>query len=236
VQGGDWGTKDFINGGLDMSMPGQGFGDTFGTSFGDVLLSNVKNSSVTEARVDDAVSSQLDSVLGYVLTSGSKVIRTLTPWIAHGQADTPLPNVTFNADPTFFTTDDAKWRDVRQESTMDLIRKIGKDSATLLKNIKGALPLRKPKVIAVIGSDAGPNTLSAINGGGSNSYPAWNMVCPTSHTHLQPLIVVVEWNSDFGRWFRLGYPAILGDPLRVHQLPRSQDELSSILSIQRHCL
>ncbi|EIN14278.1 glycoside hydrolase [Punctularia strigosozonata HHB-11173 SS5] len=154
--GGDWGDAAFINGGLDMSMPGSGFGGMFGNMFGDALLADVKNSSVTESRVNDAV------------------LRTLVPWIAFGQADTPLPNVTFNAVPTFFVTDDAHWRDVRKESTMDLIRKIGEDSATLLKNVNKALPLQKPKVVSIVGSDAGPNMLSAINGGGTNSYPAWN--------------------------------------------------------------
>ena len=40
-----------------------------------------------------------------------------------------------------------------------LIRDIGARSTVLLKNINNALPLSKPKFVAVIGEDAGPNPL-----------------------------------------------------------------------------
>ena len=58
---------------------------------------------------------------------------------------------------------------------MGLIRQIGEDSATLLKNTINALPLRDPNVIAMIGSDAGPNLLGELDSGGANGYPAWNI-------------------------------------------------------------
>jgi hypothetical protein len=38
-----------------------------------------------------------------------------------------------------------------------LIRNIGARATVLLKNLNNALPLSKPKFVAVIGEDAGPN-------------------------------------------------------------------------------
>lgn len=46
--------------------------------------------------------------------------------------------------------------DVRGEHA-SLIRNIGARSTVLLKNTNNALPLSKPKFLAVIGEDAGPN-------------------------------------------------------------------------------
>ncbi|KAH9932207.1 glycoside hydrolase [Fomitopsis serialis] len=155
--GGDWGDADFINGGLDMSMPGVGFGGIFGPMWGQGLIPLIENGTIAESRVDDAA------------------IRTLTPWIFSGQPAYPPPAVTWNADPQYYETEDAYWRDVRQVETMTLIRQIGEDSATLLKNTNNALPLRAPKVIAIVGSDAGPNELGALDGGGSNAFPTWNL-------------------------------------------------------------
>ncbi|TFY61579.1 hypothetical protein EVJ58_g4431 [Rhodofomes roseus] len=155
--GGDWGDAEFINGGLDMSMPGVGFGGIFGPFWGQNLLPYIANGTVTEGRVDDAA------------------IRTLTPWIFSNQPAYPPPAVTWNADPQYYETEDAYWRDVRQVETMTLIRQIGEDSATLLKNTNNALPLGAPKVIAIVGSDAGPNELGELDGGGSNAYPGWNL-------------------------------------------------------------
>ena len=54
-QGGDWGDAEFINGGLDLSMPGAGFGGIFGPFWGPALIPYIENGTVTEARVDDAV-------------------------------------------------------------------------------------------------------------------------------------------------------------------------------------
>ena len=75
---------------------------------------------------------------------------------------------------SYYQADDAYWHDVRKAETADLIRQIGEDSAVLLKNTNKTLPLQTPKVIAIIGSDAGPNDLSGLNGGGSASFPIWN--------------------------------------------------------------
>ncbi|KAH9931542.1 glycoside hydrolase [Fomitopsis serialis] len=123
--GGVWSDTEFINGGLDIAMPGVAFLGIFGLWWGDGLIPYVESGVVSESRVDDAA------------------IRLLTPWIFSGQADNPPPAVTFNVDPVYIT-DDVYWRDVRKVETMALIRQIGEDSATLLKN-----------VLAIIGTDAG---------------------------------------------------------------------------------
>ncbi|KZT68357.1 glycoside hydrolase family 3 protein [Daedalea quercina L-15889] len=151
-----WGDAEFINGGLDICMPGVGYGGILGTMWGDALIPYVENGTVAESRVDDAA------------------VRLLTPWINSGQADSPPPAVTWNSDPTFFETDDAYWHDVRKIETMGLIRQIGEDSATLLKNVDGALPLGQPKVITIIGSDAGVNDIGVLDSDGIAQYPLWN--------------------------------------------------------------
>ena len=47
------------------------------------------------------------------------------------------------------------YRNVQKKSTLELLKKIGEDSAVLLSN-KGGLPLKSPQRIAILGSDAGP--------------------------------------------------------------------------------
>ncbi|TFY62536.1 hypothetical protein EVJ58_g3808 [Rhodofomes roseus] len=155
--GGVWGDAEFINGGLDISMPGVGIGGVLGAWWGDGLIPYVLDGTVAESRVDDAV------------------IRLLTPWIFSGQSANPPPAVTWNVDQIFYPTEDAYWHDVRKVETMALIRQVGEDSATLLKNVDGALPLGTPGVIAIVGSDAGSNELSALNGEGNAQFPRWNI-------------------------------------------------------------
>lgn len=103
-----------------------------------------------------------------------QAVRALTPWIFSGQVENPPPNVTWNAVSAYYEVDDVSWHDVRKLETADLIRQIGEDSAVLLKNTNKTLPLRNPKVIAIIGSDAGPNDLSPLDGAGFGSFPVWN--------------------------------------------------------------
>jgi beta-glucosidase len=98
----------------------------------------------------------------------------LTPWIAFGEAANPPPPVTW--DQSGIPLLDSHWHDVRKPTTPALIRQIGEDSATLLKNTNGALPLKDPKIVAIIGSDAGPNSLSGLNAGGAGFYPPGDIV------------------------------------------------------------
>lgn len=41
----------------------------------------------------------------------------------------------------------------------DVVRRIDLSSVVLLKNVDGALPLKKPESLALIGSDAGPSPI-----------------------------------------------------------------------------
>ena len=55
TQGGVWGDAEFVNGGLDINMPGIGFGGELGSFWGDALLPYVENGTIPEWRLDDAV-------------------------------------------------------------------------------------------------------------------------------------------------------------------------------------
>ena len=84
------------------------------------------------------------------------VIRILTPFIAHSQMDTPLPPTVINA--VGIPNAPIVYKNVQQQSTIDIIKQIGEEGAVLLQN-KGGLPLKAPQQIAIIGTGAGPNVL-----------------------------------------------------------------------------
>ena len=46
-----------------------------------------------------------------------------------------------------------------QEDHYEVVREIGAASTVLLKNTNGALPLKKPRSIVLVGSDAGPGKI-----------------------------------------------------------------------------
>lgn len=123
-------TQPAVNSGLDMTMPGDiEFGS--GTSyFGANLTNAVLDGTVPEARVDDMAT------------------RILAAWYLLGQ-DEGYPDVNFNA---FFPLDEAtnEHIDVQAEH-WKVVREIGAASTVLLKNTNGALPLSKPRKIALIG-------------------------------------------------------------------------------------
>lgn len=73
------------------------------------------------------------------------VKRILAAWYLVGQ-DKGYPTATFNS-----------WRIGSQNvggNHKTNVRAMARDGIVLLKNVGGALPLKKPKSIAVIGSDA----------------------------------------------------------------------------------
>ncbi|KAK7458788.1 hypothetical protein VKT23_009793 [Stygiomarasmius scandens] len=144
-------------GGMDMSMPGSGFGELFGVMWGDTLVELVQNGTVPEERVDDMA------------------VRILMPWIYLGQDQKKLPEVVFNGvgSPYFNATNG--YRDVRKDDTATLIRTIGSNGATLLKNT-GGLPLQNPQRIAVLGNDATDNALGQnACGAGAGNCPSDNL-------------------------------------------------------------
>lgn len=149
----DWGgvssDVDSILSGLDGSFPGVGFNGSFG-SFWENLPELVNNGSVPESRVDDAC------------------IRFLTPYYGLGQdiEHTP-PEVKFNGN-TYFEGEDV-YTNVRKPSTSELIRQIGADSVTLLKN-NGGLPLNKPERLAAVGALGETETSECGDAGSSCNY------------------------------------------------------------------
>lgn len=124
--------------GLDMTMPGSDFNKPPGSIFwGPNLVEAVTNGSVPQSRLDDMAT------------------RILAAWYLLGQ-DQGYPEVTFSS-----------WNGGK--ATVDVtadhasvVRTVARDSIVLLKNQEHALPLRKPKSLAIIGQDAivnpdGPN-------------------------------------------------------------------------------
>ncbi|KAF9649723.1 beta-glucosidase [Thelephora ganbajun] len=123
--------------GLDMTMPGDIQFDSGDSFFGGNLTAYVNNGTIPEARVDDMA------------------IRILAGWYFLGQ-DSGYPETNFNS---WFPLDDTKNKhlDVRDDH-WKVVREIATASIVLLKNTGDALPLNKPRKIAVIGSDAAPPT------------------------------------------------------------------------------
>ncbi|KAF9064428.1 beta-D-xylosidase/beta-D-glucosidase [Rhodocollybia butyracea] len=144
--GGQWDNVDSARNGLDMGMPGFGYGGFFGSFWGSNMVDMVNNGTITEQVLRD------------------KVIRILTSYYHLGMDINPLPDVGFNAlFPLSYFPD--RFRNVRKPGTTDLIREIGSSSVTLLKNT-GGLPLNNPQRIAVLGNDASDNVLG-VNACGS---------------------------------------------------------------------
>ncbi|KAF2095993.1 beta-glucosidase [Rhizodiscina lignyota] len=139
--------------GMDVTGPGEtspnGI-DGLGISFwGPNLTLSVLNGSVPEWRLDDMAT------------------RIMAAYYYLGQ-DHDFPDLNFGGGgtyPTFgFIYPNAKLDyqqinfhvDVR-DAHADVIRAVGANSITLLKNVNNTLPLKKPRQIAVVGEDAGPS-------------------------------------------------------------------------------
>jgi beta-glucosidase len=142
----DWGAQHSTISaitGLDMSMPGD---ITFnsGTSYwGANLTAYVQNGTIPEARVDDMAT------------------RILASWYFLGQDSPEYPKTNFNA---FEPLDEATNQHIDvQGDHGKLVREIGAASTVLLKNVNGALPLKKPRTLVAIGSDAGPAHVAGPN-------------------------------------------------------------------------
>lgn len=101
----------------------------------------VHNGTIKQARLDDMVT------------------RMLIPFIVSGQIDKPLPS-TITTIPGMINRPVTASAEVdgKTLSAVEIARKISADGTVMLKNT-GALPLRSPRNIAIIGQDAGPNPL-----------------------------------------------------------------------------
>jgi beta-glucosidase-like glycosyl hydrolase len=129
--------------GLDMTMPGDITFDSGTSYFGANLTAYVQNGTIPEARVNDMA------------------IRILASWYLLGQDSPDYPTTNFNA---FFPHDEATNDHIDvQDDHGKLVREIDTASIVLLKNVKNALPLQKPRKLVLIGSDAGPAHIAGPN-------------------------------------------------------------------------
>ncbi|OBT87077.1 hypothetical protein VE02_05029 [Pseudogymnoascus sp. 03VT05] len=122
--------------GMDMSMPGDNFGDN-NYLWGTALTNAVSGGQVDESRVDDMVE------------------RILASWYYLGQ-DAGYPKVGWSS-----WNGGVGGPEVQGEHKI-VARDIARDGIVLLKNENNALPLKKPASLAIIGNDAinnpnGPN-------------------------------------------------------------------------------
>lgn len=115
-----------------MDMPGDiGMNGGLTSYFGPNLTEAVHNGSVTVDRLDDMAQ------------------RIVASWYLVGQ-DKNYPAVNFDS-----------WKDQNEHVDVQgehykLIRRMGAASTVLLKNKDGALPLKKPRSIALLGQDMSP--------------------------------------------------------------------------------
>ncbi|KAF9468335.1 glycoside hydrolase family 3 protein [Collybia nuda] len=122
--------------GLDMTMPGDITFLSGTTYFGQNLTDFVENGTIPEGRVDDMAT------------------RILAGWYLLRQDAPGFPKTNFDA--FLPDNDDTNDRIDVQDDHYKLVREIGAASTVLLKNVDHALPLKKPRSIVLIGSDAGP--------------------------------------------------------------------------------
>ncbi|KAF3910965.1 Beta-glucosidase [Arthrobotrys entomopaga] len=137
----DWAAHTSVSGathGLDMTQPGDNFGDN-NFVWGNNLLNAVNSGSVTTARLNDMCT------------------RIFAGWYLLGQ-DQSYPSVSFSS------WGGNGGGDV-SGSHKTIARAVAGDGIVLLKNVNNALPLNKPASLAIIGSDAiaNPNGINSCN-------------------------------------------------------------------------
>ncbi|KAH8985168.1 beta-glucosidase [Lactarius akahatsu] len=129
--------------GLDMTMPGDITFNSGTSYFGANLTAYVQNDTIPEARVDDMAT------------------RILAGWYLLGQDSPSYPHTNFNA---FQPLDEATNEHIDvQDDHDEVVREVGAASTVLLKNVDGALPLKKPRKLVLVGSDAGPARVAGPN-------------------------------------------------------------------------
>ncbi|KAH8704646.1 hypothetical protein GQ44DRAFT_743537 [Phaeosphaeriaceae sp. PMI808] len=119
-------TTGSANGGLDMTMPGSDF-NKGNILWGPLLQTAINSNQVKQTRLDDMVK------------------RILASWYLVGQ-DKGYPSTSFSS-----------WKIQNKNvggNHKTNVRAMAKDGIVLLKNSNAALPLKKPKSIAVVGLDS----------------------------------------------------------------------------------
>ena len=176
--------------GLDMSMPGDTEFNTGLSYWGTNLTLAVLNGTVPEYRIDDMAMRIMAAYFKVGKNLDEEPIN-FSFWSLdtfghlHWAAKEAYQQINFHVDV--------------QDNHGDLIREIAAKGTVLLKNT-GSLPLNKPKFVAVIGEDAGPNvngpnacpdrgcddgTLAAAWGSGSSNFPY--LVTPDAALQAQAL-------------------------------------------------
>ncbi|KAI2468592.1 glycoside hydrolase family 3 protein [Annulohypoxylon bovei var. microspora] len=134
--------------GLDMTMPGDTIFNSGLSYWGANLTVAVLNGTVPQYRIDDMAMR--------IMAAYFKVGRTVEEQIPINFDSWTRDTYGFSHASASEGNEQVNWHvDVRGDHG-DLIREIGAKSTVLLKN-NGALPLKKPKFLAVVGEDAGPN-------------------------------------------------------------------------------
>ena len=129
-------TAGSANAGLDMSMPGDNFGDnTF--LWGPNLLNAITSNQVPQSRLDDMVRRIL-AAWYFVHQDQNYPPTTFSSWNNNGGGG---PNV--------------------QGTHSTIARAIARDGIVMLKNTNHSLPLQKPSSLALIGQDAIANPVGA---------------------------------------------------------------------------
>ncbi|KAI2637407.1 glycoside hydrolase family 3 protein [Xylaria nigripes] len=136
--------------GLDMSMPGDTKFNSGLSFWGANLTIAVLNGTVPEYRIDDMAMRIMAAIFKVGQTVEGQIPVNLDSWTLdtygylHAGVQDGFQQVNWHVDV--------------QADHGNLIREIAGKSTVLLKN-NGALPLKSPKFLAVIGEDAGPNPL-----------------------------------------------------------------------------
>lgn len=138
--------------GLDMTMPGDTEFNTGKSYWGTNLTLAVINGTVPEYRIDDMAMRIMAAFFKVGLTVDQEPIN-FDSWTT-----STFGPIHFAANAGY---QQINWHVNVQAEHARLIREVGGKSTVLLKN-KGALPLKKPKFLAVVGEDAGPSAYVRI--------------------------------------------------------------------------
>ncbi|PMD37755.1 glycoside hydrolase family 3 protein [Hyaloscypha variabilis F] len=130
----DWGAQHTAvgsaNAGMDMSMPGDGYGNNK-FIWGAALISAVSSGQIAQSRLDDIA---LRILAGWYFLGQDASYPTVTGWSSWKSPTSSVPSV--------------------QGNHKTVARAIARDGIVLLKNEGNALPLNKPATLAVVGYDA----------------------------------------------------------------------------------
>jgi len=200
--------------GMDMAMPGDTVFNSGESYWGTNLTIAVLNGTVAEYRVDDMAMRIMAAYFKVGLTLDEPPINfdswsSATYGPLHASVGENIQQINFHVD-------------VRRDHG-DLIRNIGSRATVLLKNTNNALPLKKPKFVAVIGQDAGPNlngpnscpdrgcnngTLGMSWGSGSSNFPY--LVTPDDALKHQAVMDGTRYESILNNYATSQIRALVG--------------------------